>query len=89
MMEKKMSMTELPRDVRPQSRNVDNAQLPAEIADVVAAERRKYLLSLSQPNITHEAIPGMLKRVRMSVDEFCESMVTSWAYAGRYDCGMP
>lgn len=69
----------LPCEVRPQRRKAESAELAAEIAVIVVAEREKRLLSLRKPKKDEETMPGRLKIVRRRVAEVWERSVTSWA----------
>ena len=62
----------LPCEVRPQRRNAESAELMAEMAVMVVAEREKRLLSLKKPKKDDETMPGRLKIVKRRVAEVWE-----------------
>lgn len=77
------------RAARPQNRRAEIAELRAEIAVTVDAERRRCLLSLKNPKKVDEQIPGMLIKVMRRVENVGDSNETLRAYSVRYVCGIP
>lgn len=95
-LEKKPKVTEnstrtdrLFRDVKPQRRKADRAELTGGIEVTVEAERGKRLLSLKYPKKDDEAMPGTLNRVSIRVAVVGDNKVTSWAYELKYVCDTP
>ena len=68
----------------PQNKNAANAELSAEIAVTADAERWKCLLSLRKPKKVDEQIPGILIKVRRSVEKVGDKAETLRAYSLRY-----
>lgn len=95
-LEKKPKVTEnstrtdrLSRDVKPQRRKTDRAELMGGVEVTVEAERGKRLLSLKYPKKDDEAMPGALNRVSIRVAVVGDYKVTSWAYELKYVCVIP
>ena len=92
-LEKKPKVTEnsirtdrLSRDVKPEKREAERAELTGGIEVTVEAERGKRLLSLKYPKMDDEAMPGALNRVSIRVAVVGDYKVTSWAYELKYVC---
>jgi hypothetical protein len=79
----------LPCAARPQKTNAEKEELMADIAVTTGADRWKRLLSLKKPKKVEEQIPGILIKVRRSVENVGDRSDTLRAYSVRYVCGIP